>query len=261
MIIKWSEGAADANMQEDILVDLSQAIHRHPWWRARASLTIALLKRMEIYGPARVLDAGCGWGVTLGRLEQCGYRADGLDISRRALERLDRPDRLLIEADLAQPPTESFHAYDAVLALDVIEHMDDDRISVTNLGRLARPGGVVVISVPALPELFTEFDAVQGHRRRYVPESLRSAFVGSGLFVERIFWWGAWLVPLLRRQRQRIRSRPEATAAEIYSRYLRVPPWPLSWPLRIAFAVEQAPALAGALSTGTSLFAVGRKLE
>jgi 2-polyprenyl-3-methyl-5-hydroxy-6-metoxy-1,4-benzoquinol methylase len=261
MITKWSEGEADVNMDEDILVELSQTIHRHPWWRARASLTIALLKRLGVNRSARVLDAGCGWGVTLGLLERCGYRADGLDISRRALDQLDRPGRLLIEADLAQPLADRFEPYDAVLALDVIEHLDDDRVPVANLGQLARPGGVVVISVPALPELFTEFDAIQGHRRRYLPESLRSAFVGSGLEVERLFWWGAWLVPLLRRQRRRTRSQPGATTSEIYSRYLHLPPWPLPWLLRIAFAVEQPPALAGALTTGTSLFAVGRKLE
>jgi SAM-dependent methyltransferase len=260
MIIQWSLGDADVNMEEAILVELSSTIHRHPWWRARATLTIALLKRLGVDRPARVLDAGCGWGVTLDRLERCGYRAEGLDISRLALERLDRPGRVLIEADLAQPLAESFEPYDAVLALDVIEHVDDDRVTIANLGRLARPGGVVVVSVPAMPELFTEFDAVQGHRRRYVPETLREAFVGSGLAIEQIFWWGAWLVPLLRRQRRRPRSQPGATVTEIYRRYLRLPPWPLPWLLRMAFALEQRPALAGALDTGTSLFAVGRKL-
>ena len=259
MITKLSGGNADANIDEDILVDLSETIHRHPWWLARARLTVALLKRLGVNRPARVLDAGCGWGVTLERLERCGYQADGLDISRRALDRLDRPGRLLVEADLAQPLTDGFGLYDAVLALDVIEHIDDDRVPVANLGRLARPGGVVVISVPALPELFSEFDAIQGHRRRYLPDTLRGAFVGSGLALEQIFWWGAWLVPLLRLQRPRIRSQPGATAAEIYSRYLRLPPWPLAWLLQMAFALEQAPALAGALATGTSLFAVGRK--
>ena len=141
----------------------------------------------------------------------------------------------------------------------MIEHVDDHCVTVANLGRLARPGGVVIVSVPALPELYSEFDRIQGHRRRYVPETLRSAFAGSGLVVERIFWWGAWMVPLLRRQRRRIRSRPGETASEIYGRYLRVPPMPLPWLLRLAFALEQSPTLAGILKTGTSLFAVSRR--
>jgi SAM-dependent methyltransferase len=259
MITTWSMGTADENMAEDILIDLFPIIGRHPWWRARANLTIALLERLGVHRPARVLDVGCGWGVTLDRLERCGYRAVGMDISRRALERLDRADRVLVEADLAQPLPEGVAPYDATLALDVIEHLDDDRSAVSNLGRLVCPGGAVVISVPARPDLFTEFDAIQGHRRRYLPETLSAAFLGSGLTVERIFWWGAWMVPLLGRQRRRTRHRPGATESEIYRRYLELPPWPLPWLLRLAFAWDQGPALAGRLNTGTSLFAIGRK--
>ncbi len=51
MITTWSGGAADENMAEDILVDLAELIHRHPWWRARARLTLALLRRLGIAPP------------------------------------------------------------------------------------------------------------------------------------------------------------------------------------------------------------------
>ncbi len=85
----------------------------------------------------------------------------------------------------------------------MIEHLDDDRAAVSALGALVEPGGFLVVSVPALPEMYGEFDRVQGHRRRYLPETLRAAFEGSGLAIERLFWWGAWLVPTLRRQRRR----------------------------------------------------------
>jgi len=146
-----------------------------------------------------------------------------------------------------------------VLALDVIEHLDDDRAALARLAAMARPGGVVVVSVPALPGLFTEFDAVQGHRRRYLPGTLRSAFEGSGLAVERIFWWGAWLVPMLRRQRARPRAVAGESPAEVYRRYLKLPPWPGPLILDLAFALERRRALDGRLKLGTSLFAVARK--
>jgi SAM-dependent methyltransferase len=259
MIATWSVGIADENMSEDILVDLAETIHRHPWWRARAVLTLALLRRLGVGPPARVLDAGCGWGVTLGALERAGYRAVGADVSRRALERLDRPGRDLIEMDLSRPLPPGVATHDAVLALDVIEHLDDDRDAVERLGGLARPGGVVVVSVPARPDLFTEFDAIQGHRRRYLPDSLRAAFAGTGLVVERLFWWGQWMVPLLRRQRVRPRSLGGETASEVYRRYLRLPTWPLPLALRAAFALERDRAIDQKLRDGTSLFAVARR--
>ncbi len=208
MITTWSEGVADQNMAEDILVDLASLIRRHPWWKARTDLTLALLDRLGIRPPARVLDVGCGWGTTLEALEDHGYGAAGMDISRRTLEELDRPDRMLFVADLARALPPEAGGFDAALALDVIEHIDDDRDAVSKLGQLVRAGGVVLVSVPALPEFFGEFDAIQGHRRRYQPETLRAAFRDSGLEVERLFWWGQWLVPMLRRQRRRKRGSP-----------------------------------------------------
>ena len=260
MITTWSEGMADENMAESILVEQTGLIRRHPWWRARAALTLALLGRLGVRPPARVLDVGCGWGVTLEALERHGYRAVGLDISRRALKALDRPDRAMIEADLTKPLPEGVEPFDAVLALDVIEHLDDDQAAVARLGRLAVPGGAVVVSVPALPDLFTEFDAIQGHRRRYLPDTLRQAFADTGLAVEQVFWWGAWLVPALNRQRRHPRRASAGeSASQTYSRYLRLPPWPVPWALRLAFALEQGRALAGKLSSGTSLFAVARR--
>lgn len=263
MIATWSEGHADENMAEDILVELAGIVRRHPWWKARSDLTLALLEQLDVCPPAWICDAGCGWGSTLAGLERRGYRAVGVDISRAMLERLERerPGRDLIVADLTRPLPPGVGGYDAVLALDVIEHIDDDRAAVERLGQLARNGGVVVISVPALPDLYTEFDGIQGHRRRYLPETLRDAFAGTGLELERVFWWGSWLVPLLRRQRARPRARPGESVSAAYARYLNLPPWPAPLALRLGFALEHVWALSGRLSTGTSLFAVARRPE
>lgn len=259
MIERWSEGAADANMAESILVELGGLVRRHPWWRARSALTLRLLDDLKIAPPAPVLDAGCGWGVTLDALEAKGYRAVGMDVSRLALEAIDRPDRSLIEADLTRPFPADAPQYSAVLALDVIEHIDDDREAVRRLGSLLEPGGVLVVSVPALPAMYSEFDAVQGHRRRYLPDTLAEAFEGSGLRLDRTFWWGRWLVPLLRRQRARPRSRPGDAPTDVYRRHLTMPPTAVARLLALAFRLEQSPALRGILRSGTSLFAVARR--
>jgi hypothetical protein len=106
--------------------------------------------------------------------------------------------------------------------------------------------------------MFTEFDTIQGHRRRYLPETLRAAFAGSALELEQVFWWGRWLVPALRRQRARALGRAGESPAAVYRRYLRLSPWPLNGAARLAFTLEQGPTLRGWLRTGTSLFAVAR---
>jgi SAM-dependent methyltransferase len=259
VIERWSAGIADQNMAEEILLDVGPIVRRHPWWQARARLTLRLLAELETKPPARVLDAGCGWGVTLEALEKAGYTATGLDQSRNALEQLDRHGRNLVEADLNQAIPGQDGQFDAVLALDVIEHLDSDQLAVSRLAALVRPGGALIVSVPALPSLFGEFDKIQGHRRRYLPDDLRRAFDGSGLELERVFWWGGWFLPIVRSQRKKTKGRPGEPAALVYRRYLKFGPRSLAWLARLAFRLEEGRALRGRLKIGTSLVAAGRR--
>jgi SAM-dependent methyltransferase len=258
MISTWSQGPVDANMPEAMLTDTLERVRRHPWWLARAKLALAVLKKHGLSPPASVADVGCGWGVNLEALEAAGYRVVGLDISRRVLELIDRPSRRLIEADINQPLPAHHESHDALLALDVIEHLDDDRGAVNRLAGLLRPGGLAVLSVPALPELFSEFDRIQGHRRRYVPETLRAAFAGSGLAVRETFWWGAWMVPVLRRMRRQ-QGRGSLTNSTTYADYLRLPPWPAAPVMKLMYSWEKGRTLRGRLRIGTSLFAVAKQ--
>lgn len=260
MITTWSKGAADDCMPEAILVETLEQVRRHPWWLARAKLALAVLRQNAIPAPASIMDVGCGWGVNLAALEAAGYNVTGLDISPQILKLIDQPHRRLIEADLNQLPADKIEPADALLALDVIEHLDDDRAALRHLSQLVRLGGLAVVSVPALPELFSDFDIVQGHRRRYVPETLRAAFEGSGFGIRNIFWWGGWMVPVLRRMRSK-ESQNNDPAPRTYESYLRLPPWPAPLLMKLAFNWEQGRALKGKLSTGTSLVAVAVRLS
>ena len=255
MIVSWTAGETEQGMPDDMLVDLCQLVSEHPWWEARAALLITLLKRIGVSQNSRVLDAGCGWGVNLEALERSGYEAVGLDGSRVVLEALNRPGRLLIHADLAKPAPQDAGEFDAVIALDVIEHLDDDRAAIANLAKLTRPGGSVVVSVPALPALYSDFDKVQGH----LPVMLRAAFADSDLRIDRILWWGWWLVPLFFLRRiGRQRAHGDLPAA-VYRRQLALPRWPMSALFRVAFRVDNALTAAGWSPIGTSLFAIAHR--
>ena len=85
MIETWSRGSADANMPEAILTEQAALVRRHPWWLARARLILAALKRNNVLPPSRILDAGCGWGVTLESLEHSGYTVDALENGEKGL--------------------------------------------------------------------------------------------------------------------------------------------------------------------------------
>ena len=255
MISTWSRGAADENMPEEFLVATLECVRRHPWWQARAKLVLAALKENKVFPPATIAEIGCGWGTNMDVLEKAEYKITGFDISRRILEMIDRSERNLVEMDLNRELPGDHPHFDTLLALDVIEHLDDDRGAICRMTKLLRPGGLAMVSVPALPELFSEFDEIQGHRRRYLPETLRAAFDGSGLTVQQIFFWGAWMIPILRRTRNQT-DRKKKSSPKTYLDYLRLPPWPVPPLMRFAYNYEEKMALKGSLKSGTSLFAI-----
>jgi SAM-dependent methyltransferase len=249
-------GMPEVNMSEQILIDLHDIVARHPWWSARADLVLALVGKLNIRAPATVLEAGCGWGVNLEAFEAAGYQITGLDVSRKMLDRLDRDDRRLVEADLSQDLPDILPTYDCVLALDVIEHIDDDCYALQQLGRLLKPTGRLIVSVPALPELFSEFDDVQAHRRRYTGEALRACIEDAGLIIEDMLWWGQWMVRWLMARKARPRGRSGEAPVDVYRRYLSLPPSPGPSVMRIMYSIDRRRTLHRRNVTGTSLIAV-----
>lgn len=263
MIERWSRDSGEAGMPPEILTRLGAKVRAHPWWRARAALVLALLRKLRVGPPARVLDAGCGWGVTLRSLEGAGYRVTGLDGSLACLAALgaEEPARRLVHADLdgpLTPPTDE-PRFDAVLALDVLEHLDDDHGAVGRLAGLLRPGGVLLVTVPAGPDLFGQFDAIQGHRRRYRREGLGAALSHPGLEIERTEPWGRCLLPAARFLRSPRREPVGEADWRIYERHLSLPGFPIPRLLRIALAVDSVATLRGWGGSGTSILAVARR--
>jgi SAM-dependent methyltransferase len=258
MIVSGPAGPEEGGMPADILCRLAERMDAHPWWRHRCRLAAAVLAGQGIQPPARILDIGCGSGLTLKALEARGYPVVGIDAVRTLLERLDGPGRLLVHADVTGELPPSLGTFDAVLLLDVIEHLDDEGPVLAAATERLKPGGLLLVTVPARPDLFSTFDAVQGHRRRYTREALQAVLERAGFIVERPLFWSAWMVPLVwlrRRERVPLSDSPAAQ----YERFLGLPPAPLSWLLEAAFWLDHHWTLRGLNRTGTSLIAVARR--
>lgn len=86
-------------------------------------------------------------------------------------------------------------SFDLVCALDVVEHVDDEELALSELARVARPGARLILSVPLHAERWTRFDTLVGHRRRYEPGRLGAVLARHGFAVERSAPYGlqpAW---------------------------------------------------------------------
>ncbi|MCS6797373.1 MAG: class I SAM-dependent methyltransferase [Myxococcota bacterium] len=162
------------------LVESSQlGSRRHPWELARCDFFVWLLRRHRLLVPGVVaydIGAGDGWLADQlrarfpGALIRCidsGY-GDGAPPAAG-------PDALS-----SLPPTPA----DVVLLLDVLEHVDDDVEFLREIRlRSLRPGGAVLVSVPAWPSLWSGHDEALGHRRRYTTASVLALLRAAGLHV------------------------------------------------------------------------------
>ena len=154
----------------------------HWWYRARRDILADYLHR---YGGlprgARILEIGCGTGHNLPMLARFGT-VDALEIdpAARAIagERLGRP---VGDAPLPELPGVARGAYDLVAVLDVVEHIEDDVAALRAMATLLKPGGKVLIAVPAHQWMWSAHDVVNHHHRRYSKVTLDKAIADAGL--------------------------------------------------------------------------------
>ena len=165
----------------------------HWWYRGRRRVLLAELERLPLAPGARLLDAGCGSGRTLDLLARFGV-ASGVDLSSVAVAAARRRGH----PDVEQAPVESLPfddaTFDIVTCLDVIEHTPDDQATLSELCRVTRPGGLLLVTVPAYPSLWSHHDEVNLHFRRYGRGQLRSVATASGWTVVRDTHFNALLL-------------------------------------------------------------------
>jgi SAM-dependent methyltransferase len=156
------------------------------WWFAgRRYLVRRLLDEMDLPPHPRILDAGCGTGAGLDNLERRAP-AFGIDVSPEALRFCRRRGKSRLLASSLEQPGIRDATFDVVTALDVLEHCDDDGRVLRALFRVLRPGGSLIVTVPAYPFLWSEHDEALHHKRRYRARELRRAVLEAGFSIRRM---------------------------------------------------------------------------
>lgn len=166
-------------MLESELTAMLDRDERHWWYRGRRRVLDAVLDRIALPSGARLLDAGCGSGRELDELAARG-RVSGVDASDVCVARARSRGHADVHRSAIEHLPFADATFDLVTCLDVIEHTPDDRVTLAELRRVTRPGGLLVVTVPAYPSLWSAHDVVNGHLRRYRSASLRLAAAEAG---------------------------------------------------------------------------------
>jgi len=173
-------------MDDRAIDEMAAFEDRHWWFIGKRLLVVALLGDRATRPGLRVLDVGCGTGGVLAHLRDGGAATVGVDRSLQALRHCRaRGIPALACADMDRLPFAAAR-FDVVLMLDVLEHFVDDGAVVARARTLLRPGGALLVSVPAFQALFSEHDRAVAHVRRYSAPQLRTVLEGGGFAVRRL---------------------------------------------------------------------------
>ena len=173
------------------------------------------LKRTLGSRHASIMEVGCSAGHLLADMRESLPNASltGGDYTLGTLVKLGAkmPDIPLVRFNLADSPLPS-DTYDAMVLLNVLEHIEDDVAAVRHIARMLKPGGVAVIEVPAGPELFDDYDRELKHFRRYKLPDLCKMIESAGLKIERRNYLGALIYPAFYLAKKRSQSSPRPAA-------------------------------------------------
>lgn len=181
-------------------------------WRARRSLKRHLQTTRQ---PPVILEVGCSSGYLLRELADDWPTSlvIGSDFIAEPLRRLagQIPEMPLLRFDMVQCPLPSA-SVDAVVLLNVLEHIEDHGAAVSQVARILKPGGITVVEVPAGPSLYDVYDKYLQHYRRYRLAGLCQLLERAGFRVTERSHLGALLYPafaVVKRRNQRWLNMPE----------------------------------------------------
>jgi SAM-dependent methyltransferase len=177
-----------------------QLYENHWWFRMRERWLLQVLRQnCPANGWGSILDVGCGDGLLFDRLMEFG-EVEGIETSREIVD----PANPQFQKIHIGPFDDSFRPgkqYSLILLLDVLEHIPDPGDALRRCESLLKPGGSLVITVPAFNVVWTNHDVLNHHMTRYRRATLFPLLQTAGFKIEESAYWFQWAFPVKLAQR------------------------------------------------------------
>ncbi|MBN2848997.1 MAG: class I SAM-dependent methyltransferase [Coriobacteriia bacterium] len=244
-------------MDEALLLSFSEIEDAHWWFVVRRRIVEHAIASL-VPVPTRVLEVGCGTGYFLrclsGNLPEAAIT--GIEPNGSALEMARGRGCSVSPGTFETIPIDTDDPVDLVVALDVLEHCEDDGLALRRAVAAMSAGARIVLTVPALPVLWGPHDEANQHYRRYTAAELGRALESAGLRVQRLTYFNLLLLPLgfVTRMVSRL-ARTRALSG------VKMPIRPVNAALTAIFSLEVPLLRHWDLPLGMSLLAVAEKPE
>jgi len=250
----------------DYVDDDLRSVVNHWWFASRTRALNAVMRPILPQKPDfLLLDIGCGAGNMIHYLSNYG-RVKGLEIDERPVLKARERGYDVDQFDATKPMPFDDNTFDAVTALDVIEHNKDDMAILADSYRILKPGGHIIITVPAFMWLWTHNDDLNAHVRRYTAGELKQKLTQTGFKVRRVSYNNFFVFPLaatLLLLRRSTDAKKDLASHHLNEDEYQVEMEPASPPVNAVLTsvgkVEAGLIKYVNLPIGTSLIAVGEK--
>ena len=184
-------------MDECIYTEMALVEDKHWWFAARRKILDKIISTLPLPTDAQILEAGCGSGGNLSMLTRHG-RVYAMETNAQALAFAAAKGMAQIApGHLPEQIPFTNQTFDLIAMLDVMEHLEDDAAALRALRTRLRPGGWMLITVPAYPFLWSRHDELHHHKRRYVANNLRAVIEASGCKIHYLSYFNTWLFPVI----------------------------------------------------------------
>lgn len=245
-------------MEHEVYVATAALENLHWWFRGRRAILHGAIERMKLARDAEIVEIGCGTGGNLAELAHHG-RVWAMEPDPWAREvAAKRGCATVLEGGLPDTVPFERRRFDLAVMTDVLEHVGPDLQALVAVRSLLKPGGRLVLTVPAMPMLWSSHDVVHHHQRRYRAAHLRALLTEAGFEPPYLSHFNFMLLaPIaITRMAERAARRWLGKAGRPHD--LAKPPRLFNEVLARLFAAERHIVVRRRLPIGVSILAVSR---
>jgi len=247
-------------MDPSLYPRMAEVEDAHWWFAARRAIVGHILEQLGLPADAAILEPGCGTGGNFPMLARRG-RLFALDADESALGfAASRGLGQVARGSLPEEIPFGDERFDLVVMTDVLEHLDDEAGSLRALRARMRPGGWLLMTVPAMAWLWSDHDVTHHHRRRYRASDLQSLVSACGFGVNYLSYYNFLLFPMIAGTRILQRLRPGDRSGANGRHDLSMPRAAINALLLRIFASERYLIGAARIPFGVSLIVLARAL-
>lgn len=180
-------------MESYLYSDLYELEDKHWWHKAKRKRVVSLIQEFSKQKNPKIADIGCGTGKNVEVFSRIGT-AWGVDPSKDAIAFCKKRKLKHLKLGTIEKTGFTDGSLDIVTILDVLEHIDNEDAAITELKRILKKDGMLVLTVPAFTFLWSQWDVVLHHKRRYTTTQISDLLEKHGFQIQTLSYMYPWLV-------------------------------------------------------------------